>query len=197
MFDARLRRTIDPVLDRLAHGLSASGISANVMTALGCLIGIAAAFAVAMGFYGLGLVLIALNRLADGLDGPIARLHGSSAFGGYLDSLADYIFYIAIPLGFAWVSSVNVWPALLLVASFTLTAVSFLALAAIMAGKDMGHGQKAFTYTSGLMEGGETIAFFIVMCLLPYWFPQLAILFALLCLVTVAQRLWLARSLLV
>jgi phosphatidylglycerophosphate synthase len=77
---------------------------------------------------------------------------------------------------------------LLLVASFTLTAVSFLATAAIAAGRDMGHAPKAFTYTSGLMEGGETIVFFLVMCLFPGSFPWLAMLFAALCLVTVLQR---------
>jgi phosphatidylglycerophosphate synthase len=77
---------------------------------------------------------------------------------------------------------------LLLVASFTLTAVSFLATAAIAAGRDMGHAPKAFTYTSGLMEGGETIVFFLVMCLFPSSFPWLAMLFAALCLVTVLQR---------
>jgi uncharacterized membrane protein YgaE (UPF0421/DUF939 family) len=46
------------------------------------------------------------------------------------------------------------------------------------------------------MEGGETIAFFIAMCLFPALFPQLALLFAILCLATVIQRLWQARSLL-
>jgi hypothetical protein len=46
------------------------------------------------------------------------------------------------------------------------------------------------------MEGGETIAFFIAMCLFPALFPQLALLFAALRLATVGQRLWLARKLL-
>jgi hypothetical protein len=84
----------------------------------------------------------------------------------------------------------------LLIASFTLTAVSFLALAAIVAGRDMGHGDKAFTYSTGLMEGGETIAFFVLMCLLSDHFPTLATVFAALCLATVVQRLRLAHRLL-
>jgi phosphatidylglycerophosphate synthase len=143
-----------------------------------------------------GLALIILNRIMDGLDGALARRNGPSVWGGYLDSLCDFLFYVAVPVGFAYAAPANIWPALLLVASFTLTAVSFLALAAIMAGRDMGHGEKAFTYFSGLMEGGETIAFFILMCLFPAQFPILAMVFTALCLVTVGQRLWLAQRLL-
>jgi phosphatidylglycerophosphate synthase len=142
------------------------------------------------------LALLLANRLLDGLDGAVARIKGPSTWGGYLDSLCDYVFYVAVPLGFAFASPANELSALILVASFTLTAVSFLALAAIMTGRDLGHGAKAFTYSPGLMEGGETIAFFVAMCLFPDRFPQLALLFAALCLATVAQRLWLARRLL-
>jgi len=101
-----------------------------------------------------------------------------------------------VPLGFAFAAPANELSALILTASFILTVVSFLALAAIMAGRDLGHGVKAFTYSSGLMEGGETIAFFVAMCLFPALFPQLALLFAALCGVTVLQRLWQARRLL-
>jgi phosphatidylglycerophosphate synthase len=196
VFDAQLRRLIDPVLDRLARALAKANISANAVTCIGALLGIGAAICIGQGQYLSALGLITLNRLADGLDGLLARLRGATAFGGYLDSLADYIFYIAIPIGFAWADPASLWPALILIASFTLTAVSFLALAAIMAGRDLGHGEKAFTYTTGLIEGGETIAFFITMCLLPTWFHQLGYAFAVLCILTVCQRLWLAHKIL-
>jgi phosphatidylglycerophosphate synthase len=196
MFDIWLRQRIDPALNRIGGRCAKIGISANTVTAFGAIVGVAAAVFVAQGFYLAALALIAANRTLDGLDGAIARQSQPTAWGGYLDSIADYVFYIAVPLGFAWGSPDNVWPALLLVSSFTLTAVSFLALAAILAGQDMGHTYKAFTYTSGLMEGGETIAAFILMCLLPSHFPMLAIIFAGLCFATVGQRLWLAHRLL-
>jgi phosphatidylglycerophosphate synthase len=197
MFDARLRRLVDPALDWLAAGLARAGMSANSVTFAGAFVGVGAAVLIAGEHFVAGLTLIILNRTLDGVDGALARRGGATAWGGYLDSIADYVFYIAVPLGFAFAAPSNVWPALLLVASFTLTAVSFLALAAILAGRDLGHGNKAFSYSTGLMEGGETIAFFIAMCLFPGWFPQLAMVFALLCVATVGQRLWLARRLLV
>lgn len=196
MFDIWLRRQIDPALDRIGGGVAKIGVSANMITLAGGVVGVGAATCIAHGQWLSGLTLVAANRLLDGLDGAVARHAAPTAWGGYLDSLADYIFYIAVPLGFAWASPENVWPALLLVSSFTLTAVSFLALAAILAGRNMGHAQKSFTYSTGFMEGGETIAVFILMCLFPSQFPMLAMVFAVLCLVTVGQRLWLARRLL-
>lgn len=196
MFDIWLRQRIDPALNRIGGGIAQIGISANTVTALGAIVGVAAAVLIAQGFYLAALASIAANRTLDGLDGAIARHSQPTEWGGYLDSIADYVFYIAVPLGFASANPDNVWPALLLVSSFTLTAVSFLALAAILARRDLGHAQKSFTYTTGLMEGGETIAAFILMCLFPSQFPSLAIVFAGLCLATVGQRLWLAHRLL-
>lgn len=196
MFDTRLRKLIDPALNRIAALAVRSGIGANAVTLAGAALVIPLFYALLAQNGMLALALLLTNRVLDGLDGAIARIRGPSAWGGYLDSLCDYLFYITLPLGFAFAAPANELSALILVASFTLTAVSFLALAAIIAGHDLGHGAKAFTYSTGLMEGGETIAFFVAMCLFPALFPQLALLFAALCLVTVAQRLWQARRLL-
>ena len=196
MFDIWLRRQIDPALDRIGGGLAKRRISANAVSLTGGAIGVAAAVMIAQGQWLAGLAFVVVNRVLDGLDGAIARQSKPTAWGGYLDSLADYVFYIAVPLGFAGADPANVWPALLLVSSFTLTAVSFLSLAAILAGRNMGYAQKSFTYTTGFMEGGETITAFILMCLFPGQFPLLATVFAGLCLATVGQRLWLAHRLL-
>ena len=194
MFDARLRKLIDPPLNRIASLVVRSGVGANAITLAGAALVIPLFYALLAQNWLLAVALMLANRVLDGLDGAVARLHGPTAWGGYLDSLCDYLFYIAVPLGFAFAAPANELSALILTASFTLTAVSFLAFAAIMAGRDLGHGAKAFTYSSGLMEGGETIAFFVAMCLFPALFPQLALIFALLCLATVGQRLWMART---
>lgn len=196
MFDIWLRRRIDPVLDRIAVASAKVGVTANQLTFVGALFGLGAAASIAGGLFALGLALIGVNRFFDGLDGAVARTSSPTAWGGYLDSLADYVFYVAVPLGFAFYDPANIWPMLLLVSSFVLTAVSFLALAAILAGRDLGHGSKAFTYTSGFVEGAETIAAFILMCLLPHYVPVIAAAFAGLCLLTAIQRLWRAKGLL-
>jgi phosphatidylglycerophosphate synthase len=196
LFDARLRKLIDPALNRIGGALARTGLGANAITLAGAVLVGPLVYALSQQAWGLALALLIANRLLDGLDGAVARVRGPSLWGGYLDSLCDYLFYIGVPLGFAFAAEANLMPALLLVASFTLTAVSFLALAAIIAGRDLGHGEKAFTYSTGLMEGGETIAFFVAMCLFPAHFLLLAIVFAALCLATVGQRLWLAHRVL-
>jgi phosphatidylglycerophosphate synthase len=196
MFDTRLRKLIDPALNAVGAKVAASGISANAITLLGAALVLPLIYALSQQAWLAALALLIANRLLDGFDGAVARARGTSHWGGYLDSLCDFAFYVSVPLGFALADDANLLPALLLVASFTLTAVSFLALAAILAGRDLGHGDKAFTYSTGLMEGGETIAFFIAMCLLPAHFPLLAMIFAALCIGTVGQRLWLAHRLL-
>ncbi len=199
MFDATLRRLIDPPLNAGASVLVKSGASANALTIIGACIGMGAATAVSQQQFAAGLALILANRILDGFDGAVARINGPTEFGGYLDTLADFLFYVSIPVAFAFAAPGNLLPALVLVASFTITAVSFLGFAAIAARsgqKDGAHGPKAFIYSTGLMEGGETIAFFVLFCLFPGYFPELALVFAGLCVLTVAQRIALAAKVL-
>jgi phosphatidylglycerophosphate synthase len=197
MFDSKLRHIIDPPLNRGAAWLASSGVSANALTLFGAFLGLAAALAISQQLFALGLLLILINRIFDGFDGAVARINGATEYGGYLDTLADFLFYVSVPIAFGLASDTNLLPALLLVASFTLTAVSFMGFAAIAARRgdtDGAHGARAFIYTTGLMEGGETIAFFILFCLFPAYFPTLAMIFATLCILTVAQRIAVAAK---
>lgn len=198
MFDARLRPLIDPPLNAAGHWLARRGIGANAVTLAGLVPALGAGLAIVAGQFALALALVALNRLLDGLDGAVARARGMTDLGGYLDTLADYVFYITVPLAFGIASRSNTLPALLLLASFTLTCASFLVFAAIAARSGQAtnaHGAKSFFYSTGIAEGAETIAVFIAMCLWPDHFPAIALGFAGLCLLTVAQRTAMAARL--
>lgn len=195
MIDAKLRPLIDPPLNALGRRLAALGISANAVTLTGVAIGLGAAFAITHGQFPLALILILASRLADGLDGAIARATRKTPFGGYLDIVGDFIFYVSVPVAFALHAPANLVPALLLLAGFALTGTSFLAFAAIAAEQRLdtqAHGEKSFFYSTGLAEGFETIAFFCLMCLFPAHFPLIAFVFAALCALTVVQRTLLA-----
>ena len=191
MFDARLRPLIDPPLNAIGRTLARVGVTANALTFTGLALGLGGAAAIAVGHIGWGLALIIANRLLDGLDGAVARVRGPSDLGGYYDILADFAFYVSIPLGFGILAPANTLPALVLVASFVLTGVSFLAFA-VMAAKrgaqTAAHGRKSFFYSTGLAEGAETIAVFIAMCAAPAWFGAIAYAYAGLCVLTVVQR---------
>lgn len=191
MFDALLRPLIDPPLNRLGKGLAGMGISANLLTFAGLALGLSGAAAIAFGQLWLGLALIIANRVTDGLDGAVARASVPTPLGGYFDIVADFAFYVSIPLGFGVMAPANTLPALVLVASFVLTGVSFLAFAVTAAERGeqtQAHGTKSFFYSTGLAEGTETIAIFIAMCLFPAWFGVIAYAFAALCVLTVFQR---------
>ena len=191
MFDAKLRPLIDPPLNRLGSALARRGVTANAITFLGLALGLAGAAAISGGYFGAGLGLILANRLLDGLDGAVARANGPTVLGGYFDIVADFAFYVSVPLGFGLVDPANTQAALVMVASFVLTGVSFLAYAVIAAERGArtdAHGRKSFYYSTGLAEGGETIAVFIAFALFPAWFVPLAYAYAALCVLTVVQR---------
>lgn len=191
MLDAKLRPLIDPPLNAAGRMLAGLGVTANTLTFAGLALGLAGAGAIAFGQIGWGLALIGANRLLDGLDGAVARARGPSDLGGYFDIVADFAFYVSVPLGFGVLAPANTLPALVLVASFVLTGVSFLAFAVIAAKRGASteaHGKKSFFYSTGLAEGTETIAVFIAMCLWPAWFVAIAYGYAALCVLTVFQR---------
>ena len=168
-----------------------------MITMVGMIFIIPACGAILYGYHGLALCFILLNRIIDGLDGAIAQINGPTQFGGYLDSLADFFFYASIPLAFAWAEPENAKWAALLLASFMVTGVSFLAFAAIAGDKkevDKERGPKAFLYTIGLMEGTETIITFTLMCFFPTYFAWIAITASVLCALTIAQRLKMAAD---
>ena len=191
MLDAKLRPLIGPPLDAAGGWIAARGIGANALTLIGLAIGLAGAGAIAFQQFGAGLALIALNRLLDGFDGAVARATGPSDLGGYLDIVADFAFYVAVPVGFGIAEPANALAALVLVASFVLTGTSFLAFAVIAAKRGhetVSHGGKSFFYSTGLAEGGGTIAVFAAMCLWPATFTPIAYGYAALCVLTVFQR---------
>jgi len=192
VFDRYLRPLIDPALDRLGAALARAGLSANAVTVAGFLLGAGAWAALAFEAYPLALGLIAGNRLADGLDGAIARLVGTTDLGGYLDIVLDFVFYAGVPFFFAVGRPEAALPAAFLAFSFVGTGGSFLAFAAIAARRRMtteARGRKALYYLGGLTEGAETIALFVLICLWPAHFDLFAWAFGGLCWVTTAGRI--------
>jgi phosphatidylglycerophosphate synthase len=191
MLDSRIRPLIDPPLNAIGKGLARAGVTANQVTLAGAVIGIASGVAIGYRYYLLGLALVLLSRLLDGLDGAVARATKQSDFGGYLDIVSDFAFYVAVPLGFGFAVAANLPFAIILIASFTLTGISFLAYA-VMAAKrgreTSAHGKKSFFYNTGLAEGTETIIAFVLMCLLPNNFAIIAVIYSAMCVITVIQR---------
>ena len=69
MFDAPLRKYIDPPTNRLASWFVGKGVSADQITLVGFFVGLLAVPALWLGYPLIALVFIVVNRMADGLDG--------------------------------------------------------------------------------------------------------------------------------
>jgi len=193
MLDSRLRPLIDPPLNRLGGWLAHQGVRADWVTALGLMLGLGAALAVWGGLWLVALALVLASRLADGLDGAVARATEISDFGGYFDIFADFTFYAAIPLAFVLADpAANGAAGAFLLASFYVNAASFLGFAILAEKAQMrtdAQGRKSIYFSNGLLEGTETIVFFVALCLFPAAFVLLALVFGALCLLTAALRL--------
>lgn len=193
MLDAYAKRIIDPPLNRLGRRLATRGISANAVTLIGLAFGLASALAIVFGQFALAVVLLLASRLADGLDGAVARATRKTTFGGYLDIACDFLVYGLIPLAFALHDpSSNAVAAAVLLASFYFNGTTFLGFA-ILAEKhvlpESAHKDKTLYYSTGLLEGTETILFFLLICVLPAHFAALAYIFSALCFVTGTLRI--------
>ena len=192
MIDAALLPFQQRVLAPPARWLVQRGVDADRITVTGFAIGALAVPALAADAFGLALALILLNRLADGLDGAVARLTRPSDRGAFLDIALDFLFYALVPLGFALSDPVaNAFPAAVLIAAFVGTGSSFLAFAVIAERRGLGtvaYPSKGIAYLGGLTEGFETITVFVAMCLWPGAFPLLAYAFAAACLLTTLTR---------
>lgn len=194
MFDRSARLFIQPLVKHLARQLGRLGVSANQLTLSGFFVGLFAAFLIANESYLTGAIALFASRLMDALDGAVARQTQATDAGGFLDITLDFVFYASIPLAFAFSDPArNALPAAVLLAAFIGTGSSFLAFAALAAKRGMhnlDYPNKSFYFLGGLTEASETLACFLAMCLWPEFFIELAYVFAALCAITTATRIW-------
>ena len=168
----------------------------NQMTILGFILGFVMCILIFFQFYFAALVLLLLNRFCDGLDGTMARLTTPTPLGGYLDIVSDFTIYSGFVLAFGFSNSSYTYSSMVLLFLYIGTGTTFLAKAAIQTQLDkitetndaIEELPKSFHYTSGLVEGTETIIFMILCLLLPNFFVLISIIFGILCLITFISR---------
>jgi phosphatidylglycerophosphate synthase len=193
---ARKNRLMTPVAVRLFRAVHPNWVSLGAMV-----VGLLSALAILQHAYMLGLGLWLLNRVLDGLDGVVARAHAKqSDFGGYLDLLLDFIVYLLIPIAFmaAHPTLGNLWAGILLISSYVLNTLSWTVLSALLEKRAVQSKARltSIAMPSGLIEGAETILFYILFFLLPHFISYIFAVMGLLVLFTTIQRLvWASRTL--
>ena len=178
MFDAAARRVLEQPLGRLAATLDRASITPDRLTGLGLATGLAGAFAAAQQQWTAALVLWLFSRVADGLDGPLARRRQSTgrgrtsgAAGGFLDIAADFTVYGAFVVGVGIGASdggESLLPFMAVLLAYYINGTTFLAFSSIAerTGRPIDDG-RSLSFLGGLAEGGETILVHAVWCLLP------------------------------
>lgn len=199
MFDSSLRRFKDQIGMPLARSMR--HISPMTISMLALAVGLLATYAGFKQYYFFAFGLWILNRIFDGLDGLIARLHEKqSDFGGYVDILTDFVIYAALPIGLvAGAPSNERYLALaFLLAAFYVNSASWMYLSAIIE-KRAAHSsdtQTSVVMPSGLIGGFETLVAYGVFLLFPSYITILFSIFAALVFITTLQRfVWAKRNL--
>ena len=199
MFDTYLRRLKDQLIEPLAAPLGS--VSPALLTLLGLLTGLTAAWLAAIGSVLPSLLVWFLSRVLDGLDGLVARrFNKQSDFGGYLDIVCDFAVYAAVPIGLtlAHPTTTNFIALAVMLSAFYINAASWMYLSALLEKRS---ARDASTQTSIIMPNGlvgatESITAFCIFLLFPAHIAPLFGIFSALVFFTVIQRLvWAWRNL--
>lgn len=178
MFDAKLRKWSAPALERAAALLDRPWITPDRLTGVNLVLGLASAGMAAAQWWWPALAAWLLCRLADGLDGPLARRRiskGTSAGGGqggYWDICADFIVYGATVVGTGAGAAAAFgapWlPFLLVLFAYYVNGTAFLAFSSIAerTGRQFEDG-RSLSFLDGLTEGAETVAVHSLWLVLP------------------------------
>ncbi|MCI0608321.1 MAG: CDP-alcohol phosphatidyltransferase family protein [Anaerolineae bacterium] len=197
MFDTSLRQFKDHVGTPLARRMSR--VPPLAISLLALIVGVLASFAAFKNQYLWAFGLWILNRVLDGLDGLIARMHGrQSDFGGYVDILTDFIVYALLPIGLVAgsASSERYLALAIMLAAFYVNTASWMYLAAILEKRNTHNSdtQTTIIMPAGIIGGFETILAYGIFLLFPAYITILFSVFSALVCITIIQRLIWAKQ---
>jgi len=186
-----------PGLESVGTKLSDAGVSPLALTVGGWMAGVAACVAAATGSWSTALGLWILNRVLDGLDGPVARRRGQTELGGFLDLVADFSIYAGFVVGVAIARPEAQVACLVLLTTYYLSGTAFLALSSLVKeGSRRWDDGRSLRFVGGLAEGTETVIVYVLFCLLPDHVTTIAWAFSALVAITAVQRVALGVHLL-
>ncbi len=201
MLPALLAPYVMPHLDAAAMWLFRRGVKANVLTLLSFLAAVAVMAAAGLHAYWVAVLFLILNRICDGLDGIVARLQAAheggrlSPFGTFADTLTDIFLYGGLVFVFVLGAPAYALPGAFLLFAWLLSAFASLAfdIEAESKGVDDDVRQRnALFFFDGVASQFEMTIVLFLMCLLPSFFPAIAILYGIVCLLTVGSRVLMA-----
>ncbi|KQQ67472.1 CDP-alcohol phosphatidyltransferase family protein [Microbacterium sp. Leaf320] len=205
MLDRSLRAVLARPLEATAAALDRPGITPDRLTVLGLVLGVASAVTAGFQLWWVALVLWLVSRIADGLDGTLARRRrrlaespgresAPSHAGGFLDITADFVVYGATVVGVAFGATSQFgapwWPFLVVLLVYYVNGTAFLAFSSIAerTGRTIDDG-RSLSFLGRIAEGTETIAVHALWLILPFWAWQIALVWSLFVAVSAVQRI--------
>jgi len=169
---------IDEKTSKIAKVLVKYGISANLITTIGLGFAILGLNFVALGATYWALFCFFMNRIADLLDGAVARLKQIRPFGVFYDLFADYCAYGLFLWGFVLFNPDDYAPSgAFLLLMFLLSAVSLLGYALTAKLPLLSLNLNSKSCLLSLTHNLDMFLMIMLLCLLPQFFIVLSIFF--------------------
>lgn len=173
-------------------------IKANTLTFIGLIFGIGCSILIFLSTFNpwtslliiFSSGLMFLSFLMDVLDGILARIEGSTIFGGIFDLFCDRTVEIMIILALVSTDpSSLLWPATISLSAIVLCITIFLSIGAAAESFNFSENEKLIYYSGGIMERSETFLFLILMNIFVSLRILIFWLFGILIFITTLQRL--------
>lgn len=194
MVDAKLREQLADTFTHIARVVDRPGISPDSITFAGLVLGMGGAISAWSHLWLPSLALWLLSRIADGMDGALARrrvAHGRKVnpAGGYLDIMADFVVYGSFVVGVAHGAGQGYLPFIFVLLAYYLNGTAFLAFSSIGEKERIRLDDgRSLSFVYGLAEATETIVVHSVWCIFPSQASHIASVWAVVVLISAALR---------
>lgn len=193
MLDTHGRKYVDPFINKGSDFLVKLNLTANNVTVIALLVGLATALFIIFDMKVLAIMTLWLSGYLDAVDGAMARkTNTTSLFGTLMDITFDRVvetgMILAIGLKY---SEVRINLIVLLIA-IIISMTIFLTVGALVEKK----GMKSFYYQAGVAERSEGFLLFSLMILFPSKLILFTNLFSLIIFITIIQRIVEAKKIL-
>jgi|SRR5690606_3876429 len=192
MLDTHARKHVQPIVEKTADALLKLGFTANGVTKIAFAIGISSGLLIYLDKPILAVIALWLSGYLDVVDGTMARKTKPSPWGTLLDISFDRLVEIGVILGLAFRFPDSMWALLLLCASIVIAMTIFLTVGALSDKK----GMKSFYYQAGLAERTEGFILFTLMILFSTYLTAITLIFFVIQIFTISQRLAEAKRIL-
>ncbi|WP_372869158.1 CDP-alcohol phosphatidyltransferase family protein [Planomicrobium okeanokoites] len=192
MLDTHARKHVQPMVEKTADYLLKRGLTADSVTKIAFIIGLSTGIFIYLDQPFIAIAALWLSGYLDVVDGTMARKTKPSAWGTLLDISFDRMVEISVILGLAFRFPESMWALLLLSVSIIIAMTVFLTVGALSDKQ----GMKSFYYQAGLAERTEGFILFTLMIAFSTYLTVITLIFLVMQIITILQRMAEARKIL-